>query len=179
MFHWSHLPYLLPLNILLVLWPPLLIRNKYLSYLLIILNPPHETMKDDYYHGRVKIVYFRSKHNEKICYKKTRLYYSTCSDKQKEFYYCHGFSRINSETRNFFMEHKHCMGKISGWLLCLSPFNPLLYLLNCFVLVVFLFHWSLPEIIHMSALIEILDLYCFCWKFESVWWQLCQTAKIY
>ena len=39
----------------------------------------------------------------KVCYRKTRLYCSTCSDKYTIFYYFYGFSRINSETRACFL----------------------------------------------------------------------------
>ena len=72
------------------------------------------------------------KHGEKICYKKTRLYCSTCSDKGRKFYYCHDFYRISLEKRTWFMEHQHCIDQRFCWLLCFSPFNTLLYLLNSF-----------------------------------------------
>ena len=62
-----------------------------------------------------------------------RFYCSMWSDKYKKIYYCHGFSRINSDTRNRFMEHKHCMDQRFSWLVCLSHFYPLLYLLNYFL----------------------------------------------
>ena len=42
-----------------------------------------------------------------------------------------------------------------------------------FVLVFFLFHWSHPVPIPMSALLENLTLCCFYWLFESMWWQAC------
>ena len=98
---------------------------------------------------------------KKRFYKETRLYWSTWSDKDKKLYYCHYFSRINSETRTCFMEHQHRTEQRSRWLLCLSPFHTLLYLLNFFVLAFFLLHWSLHVIIRMSALIEIFTLYFF------------------
>ena len=83
--------------------------------------------KDEPYHGRVKIGYCSRKHDEIICYKNTRLYWSTCSDKDKKFYYFHGSSRINSEMRTCFMEHQYYMEQIFSWLLCLPPFYTLLY----------------------------------------------------
>ena len=55
------------------------------------LKPPHATKKDKPYRGRVKIGYLYSKHDDKICYKNKRFYRSTCSDKEKKLYYCHGF----------------------------------------------------------------------------------------
>ena len=55
------------------------------------------------YLQRVKIGYQCSKHDGKICYKNIRLYFSTCSDKNKIFYYSCGISSINSETRNLFL----------------------------------------------------------------------------
>ena len=60
------------------------------------------------------------------------LYCSTCSDKRKKFYYCHGFYRIKSYTRNWFLEHQHSMSQFFSWLLCLSTFHYLLYLLKLF-----------------------------------------------
>ena len=66
----------------------------------------HVMKKDAPYSCRVKIGYCCRKHGQKRCYKKTRFSCSTCSDKNKKFYYCHGFSRINSETRTCFLEHK-------------------------------------------------------------------------
>ena len=59
--------------------------------------------------GRVHIGYGCRKHGRKICHKKTSLYFSTCSDVGKRFYYCHGFSRISSATRTCFLEHKNSM----------------------------------------------------------------------
>ena len=59
--------------------------------------------------GRFHILYSCRKHYKKRCYKKTKLYCSTCSDKNDKFYCCHGFSRISSETRIFFLEHQHSM----------------------------------------------------------------------
>ena len=50
---------------------------------------------------------------------------------------------------------------------------------NFFVLVYFVFHWSLPVIIHVSDLIEILILYCSCWLCEWIWCHHCQTGKIH
>ena len=44
-------------------------------------NQIHATDKDEPYHGRMKRGYCYSKHDEKICLKKTRLYCYTCSDK--------------------------------------------------------------------------------------------------
>ena len=48
-------------------------------------------------HGRIR------------CYKKTRFYCSTCSDEDKKFYYCQGFSNITVSTRTCFLEHQHTM----------------------------------------------------------------------
>ena len=72
------------------------------------------------------------KHDKKRCYKNTRFYFSTCSDEDKKFYYCHGFSNIILETRNCFLEHQHYISRRYVLLLCLSPFHPLIYLLNLF-----------------------------------------------
>ena len=65
-------------------------------------NPHHAMNKYEPYRGRVKIGYLSRKREQK-CYKKTRFYGSTCSDKDKKLYYCHGFSRNNSDTGNCFM----------------------------------------------------------------------------
>ena len=70
--------------------------------------------------------------DQKRCYKNTRFYCSTCSDKNQKFYHCHGFYRINSETRTCFLEHQHYMSQFFFWLLCFSPLYYLLYLLNSF-----------------------------------------------
>ena len=107
-------------------------------------NTLHVVNKDTPLEGRVHIGYYCIKHGWKRCYKKTRFYCSTCSDKNKRFYYCHGFSRISSDPKTFFLEHQHYMSQCFSWLLCLSPFYPLLYLLNFFLLVFFLSHLSLP-----------------------------------
>ena len=68
----------------------------------------------------------------KICNKKTRFYCSTCSHKNKKFYYCHSFSSINSEIRTCFLEYQHSMSQCFSWFFCLSLFHPLIYLLNPF-----------------------------------------------
>ena len=81
---------------------------------------------------RAKIEYCWRKHGQIICYKNTRFYCSTLSDQDKRFYYCYGFSSISSKTRTWFLEHQHYMSQLFGWLLCLSSFDPLLYLLNLF-----------------------------------------------
>ena len=80
----------------------------------------------------MKIVYCRRKHDDIKRYKNTRFYWSTWYDKDKNFYYCYGFSRNNSETSTCFMENKNCTEQRFRWFFCLSPFNPLLYLLNSF-----------------------------------------------
>ena len=72
------------------------------------------------------------KHGRIRFYKKTRFYFSTCSDGDKKFYYCHGFSKISLATRTCFLEHQHSMLLRYGWLLCLYPFRHLLYLLDLF-----------------------------------------------
>ena len=59
--------------------------------------------------GRVHRGYCCRKHGRKRFYKKTRFYCSTCSDEDKKFYYCQGFSSINVATRTCFLEHQHTM----------------------------------------------------------------------
>ena len=82
--------------------------------------------------GRVHIGYCCRKYGQIRCYKKTRFYCSTCTDEDNKFYYCQGFYSITVETRTCFLEHQHTMSLGYGWLICLSPFHPLLYLLNLF-----------------------------------------------
>ena len=82
--------------------------------------------------GRVCIGYWCSKHDQKRYYKKTRFGFSTCSYKNTKLYYCHGFSRINSEKSTFFLERKFSLSQYFSLLLCLSPFHPLLYLFKSF-----------------------------------------------
>ena len=53
--------------------------------------------------------YFCRKHGLIRCYKNTRLYCYTFSNKDKRFYHCRGFSRIISETRTLLLEHQHSM----------------------------------------------------------------------
>ena len=72
------------------------------------------------------------KHGRKRFYKKTWFYCSTFSDKDKKFYDCHGFSKTSLGTSTCFLEQQHSMSLGYGWLLFLSPFHPLLYLLNLF-----------------------------------------------
>ena len=62
---------------------------------------------------RMKIGYCCRKHDQKTFHRKTRFYCSTYSDKSKTFYYCRGFSRIDSETRNCFLEHQHYISQFS------------------------------------------------------------------
>ena len=64
--------------------------------------------------GRVDSGYCGRKHGKTICYKNTRFYCSTCSDNNNKFYYCHGFSSINSEKRTFFLENQHSMSQLVG-----------------------------------------------------------------
>ena len=63
----------------------------------------HVLKKDLPVKARVHIGYCCRKHGRKIYYKKTRFYCSTCSDEDKKFYYCQGFSNIKLATRTFFL----------------------------------------------------------------------------
>ena len=74
-------------------------------------NTLHVMKKDVHFQGRVHIGYCCRKHGQKSCYKNTRFYCYTCSDKNKKFYYCPGFSGISSETRTYFLEHQHSMSQ--------------------------------------------------------------------
>ena len=75
-------------------------------------NPTHERKKYEPYRDRLKRGYCCRKHDEKICYKKTRFYCSTCFDKDKKIYYCHGFYSISPERNNCFIQHHNCMEQI-------------------------------------------------------------------
>ena len=72
-------------------------------------NTLHVMKKYMHLEGRLHRGYCCRKHGRKRCYKKTRLYCSTCSDKNNRFYYYHGFSRIVSEARTSFLQHQHYM----------------------------------------------------------------------
>ena len=72
-------------------------------------NTLHVMKKYVTFKGRVNREYCCRKHSQTRCYKKTRLYWSTCSDKKRKFNYCHGFSMISSETSTCFLEHQHYM----------------------------------------------------------------------
>ena len=126
----SQLTFLLPLKNLVVPWPPLLIHH--ISFLLMALKTIHVPKKYVPVKGRVHIGYCCRKHGRKICYKNKRFYCSTCSDEDKNFYYCQDFSKINLPTRTCFLEHQHYISLGYGLLLCLSSFHLLLYLLNLF-----------------------------------------------
>ena len=78
------------------------------------------------------------KHDQIRCYKNTRLYCFTCSNEAKKFYYCYGVFRINSETKTCFLEHQCSISQYFCWLLWLSIFHTLLYLLDLFC------PWFLP-----------------------------------
>ena len=80
----------------------------------------HVMNKDGPFLGRVKIVYCCRKHDKK-CYKNTRFYCSTCSDKNRKFYYCPGFSRINSEKNTCFLELQHYMSHFQLIVVFVSP----------------------------------------------------------
>ena len=56
----------------------------------------HVMKKDFPFQGRAQGGYCFRKHGKTICNKNTRFYCYTCSDKNKKFYYYHGFSRISS-----------------------------------------------------------------------------------
>ena len=112
----SQMPYLLHIKIILVIWSPLMICH--ISFLLMtrILFTIWIKMwlslvwwKEDTAVGNIYQIIF---------YKNTRLYFSACSDKNNKWYYYCGFSRINSETRTCFLEHKHSMWQFFTWLLC-------------------------------------------------------------
>ena len=106
--------------------------------------------------GRVHRGYCCMKHGRIRWYKKTRLYCSTCSDEDKKFYYCLGFSKISLATRTCFLEHQHSMSLRYSWLLSLSPFHHLPYLLNFFVIVFFLFQWSLPILFLLTVWMHVM-----------------------
>ena len=115
----SNYPDLLPSNY----HPPLHVMNKY-----------------DPYHVRVKIWYRCRKNDQKICYKKTRFYFSTCSDKNKKFYCCHGFKGLvqikGLASCNISIL---CHNVSVDFFVC---FPSILYFTRTrFVLVFFLFHW--------------------------------------
>ena len=129
--------------------------------------------------GRANIGYFSRKHGQIRCYKKMRFYRFTWSDKKDKTYYCNDFSRIISETRTCFLEHQHSMSQFSVDCFVCLPYILYFTCWNVFVLVLFLFHWPLPIIYHISALIDYLILYCFCWLFEWMWWQPGQKPKLY
>ena len=72
---------------------------------------------------------------------KTRFYGSKWSDKNKNLYYCHGFSRNDSDMRNGFIKHQHCMANCSvDWYVFLPSILYIIYwnIFNAFVVVV----WS-------------------------------------
>ena len=68
-------------------------------------KPPHAIMKYESYHDRVRGGYCCRKQDEKICYKKARLYCSTLSNKDKKVYYCSGFSMKKVLASELFLEN--------------------------------------------------------------------------
>ena len=72
-------------------------------------NNLHVMKKDVPLKGRFNRRYCCRKHGQIRCYKNTMFYCCTCSDKDKSFYYFHGFSRIFSETSTCFLEHQHSL----------------------------------------------------------------------
>ena len=52
--------------------------------------------------------------------------------KTRNFIIVMGFPKISLVTGTYFLEHQHSMSLGYGLLLCLSPFHPLLFLLNFF-----------------------------------------------
>ena len=82
-----------------------------LPYLLLYDGPNtlHGTNMDVSVRVNVHRVNCCMKQDQNICYKRTRLYCSTYSYRNTFFNHCHGFSRINSETRTCFLEHQHSM----------------------------------------------------------------------
>ena len=101
----SHLPYLLPL----IFFSNLTTPSDYPDILPYVdTNTIHLIKKYVNLLVRVKIGYCCRKHYKKN-YKKTMFCCSSWSDKNKKFYYYHGFSKINSETRTLLLEHQHYM----------------------------------------------------------------------
>ena len=128
--------------------------------------------------GRVKRWYFCRKHDTDML-QNTRFYCSMCSDKNKNFYYCHGFSGLIQRHGLDYWNISSICQKISVDCCICLPSTLYFTCWNCFVIVFFLFHLSLPVIYHMSALIEILILYCYCWLFKFIWQHTGHTSNIY
>ena len=110
--------------------------------------------------------YWCMKHGRKRCYKKTRFYFSTCSDEENTFYYCYGFSK------DYFSDKDLLLGTSTFYVTRLSLIV-LFFSLPFFNLLVELVLCFFP-----SCSIDD-SLYCFCWLFECLWWQPRQTSKLY
>ena len=94
-------------------------------------------------------------------------------------YSCHGFSSINLEISSCFMEHQHFMEKNPVDCFVCLPSTLQFICWTRSVIFFFLFHWSLPVIIHLSGMVEILTLYCFCWLFECPVRELRFTEQVH
>ena len=164
----SQLLSLLPLKIILVIWPPLLVYQ--ISYLLMILilsmlwrdiSLTVSGWKEDTASGNTMKKH-ATKRQGSIAPRaliKTRNFiivmcFPGLTQRQVLPYW-----GINILCHNFSVYCCVCLPSIL-YFTCWTRF----------VLILFLFYWSLPVISHMSALIENLTLYYFCWLFELMWW---------
>ena len=174
---WSQLPSLLPLKTILVLWPPLLIRH--ISFLLIIL-----ILSMLWRNMWIYLVRWREDTDvvNMIKNNATKRQGSITPHallRTIKYIIFMGFPwliqrqgldswNINIICHNFSVDCCVCLPYIIYFTCC-----------HHFVIFFFLFHWSLPVIYYMSALIKFFILYYFCWLFECVWWQTVHTDKIY
>ena len=131
------------------------------------------------YHGRVKRRYCSRKRDEKKCYKKWGFIAPLVLLKTRNFITVVSFPEviqrwvISSWNINILWPFVQLVDVFASLLSFTSPVEIV------FVLVFFLFHWSHPVPIPMSAMLEIVNVSCFYWLFKCMWWQPCQTAQLY
>ena len=152
-------------EILLVIWPPLLISHYSFYYLLIIITLPIQWIKK-------RLTVSRCKEGTSVgnMMKKDDTKIPSSIDprsliKTKKFITVMFFPAIVQRLGIASWNINIVSNKYS--VKCFAYLPSILYFpcWICFVLVLFLFYWSLPVIIHMSALIENLYFCSFFWLF--------------
>ena len=141
-------------------------------------NTLHVMKKDVTFLGRVKRGYFCRKHDKKYSTKRQGSVASHALIRTRNFIIVIGFSWLIQRQGLYSWNIKIICHNFSVNPFCL----PSILYFTCwtlFLFVFFLFCWSLPVLYHMSDLIGILILYCFCWLFECMWWKSVQASKLY
>ena len=99
----SQMPFMLPLETILVCWPPLLNPYNFLSQIMTMMTLNIPSWATSLAVAGKKRGYCSRFHDGKLFFKK--IVYIAPSSINKRVYYCHGPNRMVSQLRNSFIEH--------------------------------------------------------------------------